>query len=157
MLLSMTAWSCGQICNNLDWEVRGLKSERRCHHFSFRWDDWKSTTKARGMEKCSMNEKCRGVFFCSDFREEIFVDLNRKRFLTVARFELSTFRSYIFIFKFKLINYLFSLTNSSLCRDLNLGPPKYQADALPIELSRLGYHAHFLLFSLHLLRVTQYL
>ena len=32
-------------------------------------------------------------FFCSDFREEIFVDLNWKRFLAAARFEPSTFQS----------------------------------------------------------------
>ena len=28
---------------------------------------------------------------------------------------------------------LFLLENSLPCRDLNLGPPEYQADALPIE------------------------
>ena len=33
------------------------------------------------------------VFFCSDFCEDIFVDLNWKRFLAAARFEPSTFQS----------------------------------------------------------------
>ena len=32
-------------------------------------------------------------FFCSDFRKEIFVDLNCKRFLAAVRSEPSTFRS----------------------------------------------------------------
>ena len=35
-------------------------------------------------------------------------------------------------------SYLFSLKNSRPCRDLNPGPPRYQADMLPIELSWLG-------------------
>ena len=33
------------------------------------------------------------LFFCSDFREEICVDLNWKRFLAAARFEPSNLRS----------------------------------------------------------------
>ena len=44
----------------------------------------------------------------------------------------------IFIFKFEKFSYLFSLKNSRPCRDLNPGPPRYQADMLPIELSWLG-------------------
>ena len=36
------------------------------------------------------------------------------------------------------ISYLFSLKNSRTCRDLNPGPPWYQANMLPIELFWLG-------------------
>ena len=32
-------------------------------------------------------------------------------------------------------SYLFSLKNSRPCRNLNSGPPRYQADILPIELA----------------------
>ena len=42
------------------------------------------------------------------------------------------------IFQFQLIIYSFSFKNFLPCWDLNLGHPKYQADALPIEISRLG-------------------
>ena len=45
---------------------------------------------------------------------------------------------FIFVFKFEQSSYLFSLKNSCPCQDLNLGPPRYQADMLPIELSWLG-------------------
>ena len=38
----------------------------------------------------------------------------------------------------QLLSYLVSLKNSCPCRDLNAGPPPYQADMLPIELSWLG-------------------
>ena len=44
------------------------------------------------------------------------------------------------VFKFKLINYLFSLKNSRPCQDLKPGPPQYQADMLPTELYWLGYN-----------------
>ena len=37
----------------------------------------------------------------------------------------------------KSITY-FHLKNYLACQYLNLGPPEFQADALPIELSRLG-------------------
>ena len=46
--------------------------------------------------------------------------------------------NYIFVFRIKHINYLISLKNFCPCRDLSIGPPQYQANALPIELSRLG-------------------
>ena len=36
------------------------------------------------------------------------------------------------------INYLFSLKTSHPCRDLNPGPPQFQTDMLPTELSWLG-------------------
>ena len=36
------------------------------------------------------------------------------------------------------LNYLFSLKIFCPCRDLNLGPPRYQVDMLPTELSWLG-------------------
>ena len=45
----------------------------------------------------------------------------------------------IFVFKSEQSSYLFSLKSSRPCRDLNPGPPWYQADFLPIELSWLGY------------------
>ena len=50
----------------------------------------------------------------------------------------NTYWNYIFIFKFEQFSYLFSLKNSRTSRDLNWGPPRYQADMLPIELSLLG-------------------
>ena len=34
-----------------------------------------------------------------------------------------------------ILNFLFPLKNSHLCQDLNPGPPQYQADMLPTELS----------------------
>ena len=37
-----------------------------------------------------------------------------------------------------LSSYIFSLKNYRHCRDLNPGPPRYKADMLPIELSRIG-------------------
>ena len=39
---------------------------------------------------------------------------------------------------FQCVNYLFSLENYHPCQDFNPGSIEYQADALPIELSRLG-------------------
>ena len=45
--------------------------------------------------------------------------------------------NYIVAFKFESIN---------PCRDLNPGPPKYQAHALPIELSRLGFPKNIVSF-----------
>ena len=45
----------------------------------------------------------------------------------------------IFVFKFEQSSYLFSHKNSRPCRDLIPGPPRYQADMLPIELSWLGF------------------
>ena len=45
---------------------------------------------------------------------------------------------HILVFKFEQSSYLFSLKNSRPCRDLNPGPPWYQADMLSIELSWLG-------------------
>ena len=44
-----------------------------------------------------------------------------------------------------LINYLFSLKNSRPCQELNPGPPRYQANMLPTELSWLGFR--WLLYS----------
>ena len=42
------------------------------------------------------------------------------------------------VYILNLINFLFSLKNSRPCRDLNRGPPQYQANMLPTELSWLG-------------------
>ena len=42
----------------------------------------------------------------------------------------NTYWNYIFVFKFEQSSYLFSLKNSLPCRDLNPGPPRYQADML---------------------------
>ena len=50
----------------------------------------------------------------------------------------NTYWNYIFVFKFKQSSYLFSLKNFLPCGDLNPGPPRYQPDLLPIELSWLG-------------------
>ena len=44
----------------------------------------------------------------------------------------------VFKFEFEQSSYLFSLKNSRPCQDLNLGPPRYQADMLPIDLFWLG-------------------
>ena len=44
----------------------------------------------------------------------------------------NTYWNYIFVFKFEQSSYLFLLKNSRSCRDLNLGPPRYQADMLPM-------------------------
>ena len=44
----------------------------------------------------------------------------------------------IFVFKLEQSSYLFSLKNYRPCRDSIPGPPRYQADMLPIELSWLG-------------------
>ena len=46
--------------------------------------------------------------------------------------------NYIFTSKFEQSSYLFSPKNSRPCRDLNPGPPRYQVNMLPIELSWLG-------------------
>ena len=51
-------------------------------------------------------------------------------------------RFYTAPFKLKfLFNYLFSLNNSRSYQDLNSGPPQYQADMLPTELSWLGFRS----------------
>ena len=47
--------------------------------------------------------------------------------------------NYIFVFKFEQSSLLFSLKNSRPCQDLNPGPPRYQPDMPPIELSWLGH------------------
>ena len=60
-------------------------------------------------------------------KEDIFLD-----HLLWSIFQLSLHILQITIF------HLFSLKNSLPCWDLKLGPPEYQADVLPIELSRLG-------------------
>ena len=44
----------------------------------------------------------------------------------------------LLVFKFEQSSNLLSLKNSCPCRDLIPGPPRYQADMLPIELSWLG-------------------
>ena len=45
-----------------------------------------------------------------------------------------------------LNNYIKILVFKLPCRDLNLGLPKYQADVLPIELSRLGKNIFYFQF-----------